>query len=204
MTIEQLILDLHAHHVQLWVEDGRLRYKAPQGAITPALREAMVAQKAALLAYAQQATAEREESPIQPVPRTDPVPLSFSQQRFWFFEELEGANAASNIPMAWRLEGPLDRVALEQSLAEIVCRHEILRTTFKTVGEQPVQVIQPPVRHLADSAIFSFVDLRASSGADFLIQKSSVPHPHKFGWDRTFLGNYITPALCLPIHSFSR
>lgn len=161
LAVEQLIVDLHAHQVQLWVEDGRLRYKAPQGAITPTLREAMVANKDALLAHALQATAQQQDASIQPVPRVGDLPLSFSQQRFWFFEKLEGANAASNIPVAWSLHGQLNRTALEESIAEIVRRHEILRTTFRTVGEQPVQVIHPAASRLAESILYTVVDLQA-------------------------------------------
>ena len=71
------------------------------------------------------------------------MPLSFAQQRLWFLEQLDPGNATYHIPVAYRLTGPLDSTALEQSLNEIVRRHAILRTTFATVDAQPVQVIVP-------------------------------------------------------------
>jgi len=80
---------------------------------------------------------------ILPVPRDGNLPLSFAQQRLWFIDQLEPGNAAYNFPAAVRLKGPLNVAALEQSLNEIVRRHEVLRTTFATVDGCPVQVIAP-------------------------------------------------------------
>ncbi len=78
---------------------------------------------------------------ILPVPRDGDLALSFAQQRLWFFDQLKPGLSAYNLPAAVRLKGPLNLVALEQSLNEIVRRHESLRTTFRNVGGQPVQVI---------------------------------------------------------------
>ena len=80
---------------------------------------------------------------IAPIERNQMIPLSFAQQRLWFLDQLQPGNAAYNIPATVRLEGNLDRAALERSLNEIVRRHEALRTTFKLVGEQAVQEIAP-------------------------------------------------------------
>ena len=80
---------------------------------------------------------------ILPVPRDGDLPLSFAQQRLWFIDQLEPGNSAYNFPAAVRLKGPLNVTALEQSVNEIVKRHEALRTTFATVDGRPVQVIAP-------------------------------------------------------------
>ncbi len=71
------------------------------------------------------------------------APLSFSQQRLWFLDQLEGESAAYNVPGALRIRGPLDPSALEEAILRIVERHETLRTTFKERDGGPVQVIQP-------------------------------------------------------------
>ncbi len=68
-------------------------------------------------------------------------PLSFAQQRLWFLERLEAGRGIYNVPWARRLSGPLRVRGLEQSLREIVERHESLRTTFSLVDGQPVQII---------------------------------------------------------------
>lgn len=80
------------------------------------------------------------------IPRRDeviPPPLSFAQQRLWFLDQLQPGNPAYNFASAVRLRGPLHEDALAQSLGEIVRRHQVLRTTFTTIDEQPVQVIHP-------------------------------------------------------------
>ncbi|MDB4951182.1 MAG: tycC3, partial [Gemmatimonadetes bacterium] len=81
---------------------------------------------------------------VVPIPRAGGVPLSFAQERLWFLDRLQPGGSAYNLPAALRLRGPLDERALERSLAELVRRHESLRTTFGSEGGEPVQVIHPP------------------------------------------------------------
>ncbi|HYO30255.1 MAG TPA: amino acid adenylation domain-containing protein, partial [Thermomicrobiales bacterium] len=78
--------------------------------------------------------------------RPDPtavVPLSPAQQRLWFIEKLRPGTTVHTVPMAFRLLGDLDTGALERSLAEIVRRHEALRTTVSELDGVPVQVVRP-------------------------------------------------------------
>ncbi|HET6975221.1 MAG TPA: amino acid adenylation domain-containing protein [Pyrinomonadaceae bacterium] len=70
-------------------------------------------------------------------------PLSFAQQRLWFVQQMDPASSAYNMPMAFRLSGRLDVAALEWALNEIIRRHEILRTTFEVLDQQPVQMVAP-------------------------------------------------------------
>ena len=72
------------------------------------------------------------------------LPLSFAQRRLWFFHQLEPASPLYNLPLALRLEGPLDPETLRQSLEAIVRRHEILRTRFVAEDGEPAQRIDPP------------------------------------------------------------
>src|SRR5256885_13069805 len=80
-------------------------------------------------------------APLVPVPRTGKLPLSFGQQRLWFLDQLEGANAIYNIPQTFRMTGELDVQALERSVNEVVRRHESLRTSLALDEDQPIQVI---------------------------------------------------------------
>jgi amino acid adenylation domain-containing protein len=75
---------------------------------------------------------------------TDLVPASFAQQRLWFLDEMDPGQAVYILPNSIRLKGALDIRALENSLTEIVRRHDSLRTTFLAVGGEPVQVIAAP------------------------------------------------------------
>jgi amino acid adenylation domain-containing protein len=86
-----------------------------------------------------------EAPPIKHISRSGELPLSFAQQRLWFLYQLEPDKPFYNIPAAVRLKGQLDVAALEQSINEILRRHEVLRTSFKTVEGQPVQVISPSI-----------------------------------------------------------
>ena len=85
-------------------------------------------------------------APLMPQPRPARLPLSFAQSRLWFLNRLDGPNAAHNIPLAVRLEGPLDVEALEMALADLVERHESLRTTFPDDGGIAYQEIVEPDR----------------------------------------------------------
>ncbi len=81
--------------------------------------------------------------PIVVESRDQPLPLSFAQQRLWFLDQLEPGRTAYVVPIAQWLRGSLQAQALQQSLQEMIHRHEILRTTFATQEGQPIQVIHP-------------------------------------------------------------
>ncbi|HYO16011.1 MAG TPA: amino acid adenylation domain-containing protein, partial [Thermoanaerobaculia bacterium] len=72
------------------------------------------------------------------------LPVSYAQRRLWFVDRLEPGSPLYNIPLAWRLRGPLDATALAAALAGVAVRHEVLRTTFEVEDGEPVQVIAPP------------------------------------------------------------
>ncbi|MER6363952.1 amino acid adenylation domain-containing protein [Kitasatospora sp. NPDC001527] len=73
------------------------------------------------------------------------IPVSYAQQRLWLIDQIEGPTALYNLPFAVRLRGPLDTAALRAATADVVARHEALRTVFPVDGEGvPVQHILPP------------------------------------------------------------
>jgi len=83
-------------------------------------------------------------SSIQPADRSQPLPLSWAQQRLWFLDQLDPtAGSAYHMPLALRLSGQLDRAALQATLNRVVDRHESLRTRFVSVAGTPRQVIAP-------------------------------------------------------------
>ncbi|HEX8557853.1 MAG TPA: amino acid adenylation domain-containing protein [Pyrinomonadaceae bacterium] len=107
--------------------------------LSPEERAALVARlkrrKAAEASAAPAARPPAEEAPAA-------APLSYAQQRLWFLEQLE-PNSPYKMPVMFRLAGRLDAGALEQSLNEIVARHESLRTTFDVIEGRPVQLARP-------------------------------------------------------------
>lgn len=73
-----------------------------------------------------------------------PTVLSFAQQRLWFLDQLEPGGSAYNIPTGFSIYGFLDVGVLENSIKEMIHRHESFRTRFASVDGQPVQIISPP------------------------------------------------------------
>ena len=110
-----------------------------------------VAQRIAALTPEQRARLEsrllRIRAGDQTIPRrgtADPAPLSLTQQRIWFLEQLTPGSTVYNLPLAIRLQGCLDIVAAEHAIGEILRRHEALRTTFAEVDGTPIQVVREP------------------------------------------------------------
>lgn len=73
--------------------------------------------------------------------KSQSVPLSFFQERMWILDKIQPGNPAYNCSINIRITGSLNVAALEKTITEIVHRHEVLRTSFPTVDEQPMQVI---------------------------------------------------------------
>ena len=91
----------------------------------------------------------------RPTERTEPLPLSFAQQRLWFLDQLEPGTPYYNIPTGLRLDGVLDLEALRRAFDALLARHESLRTIFRAERGEAVQVILPEA-----TLPLSLVDLR--------------------------------------------
>jgi amino acid adenylation domain-containing protein len=83
------------------------------------------------------------QPPLRASRRAGPAPLSFAQERLWFLHQMEPESPFYNIPFAVRLAGELSVDALRGALAELVRRHEALRTTFRADASGSWQVVHP-------------------------------------------------------------
>jgi amino acid adenylation domain-containing protein/FkbM family methyltransferase len=118
-----------------------LRSEVPLHAVFEAANAADLARRLEALLAAQ---AGVETPPLVPVPRPEGrAPVSFAQQRLWFLDRLEPGTTYFNVPAIFRLRGALDAALLEQTINEVVRRHEALRTSFVEERGEPVQVIAP-------------------------------------------------------------
>ncbi|MDP1092428.1 condensation domain-containing protein, partial [Klebsiella pneumoniae] len=73
---------------------------------------------------------EATPPPLVSQPRFGSPPLSYAQEGLWFLDQLQPGGSEYNIPWSVYLDGLLDAAVLERSLAELVRRHESLRTSF--------------------------------------------------------------------------
>src|SRR5215213_4726223 len=145
MRALELLTKFRNQDVNVWLEGERLRYSAATGVLTPDLRAELAAHKEEIARFLRETAGARHMAPpLVPVERDGVLPLSFAQQRLWFLDQLEPASALYNLPQVVQLNGALDVAALENSLNELVRRHESLRTCFVDNGGEPGQVILPP------------------------------------------------------------
>ncbi len=139
----KLLTSLKDAGIKLWVQEGKLKYRAPEGAMG-AERIAMLKEhKQAIIAFLAKA-GQQVQSTLEKADRNHPLPLSTAQRRIWITERLNGPSAVHNIIGALRMKGPLDIDVLQQSMDALIERHEALRATFRHDHGTPVQVIQAP------------------------------------------------------------
>jgi amino acid adenylation domain-containing protein len=145
MSVTDLLSRLRSQDIKIRNENGQLRCNAPKGALTAELRAEISERKADILAFLRNACVASPPvgAPIRPAPRDGALRLSFAQERLWLLDQLDPGRSVYHMPSRFRLSGRLNADALERSLAEIVRRHDSLRTTFGIVEDRPVQFVAP-------------------------------------------------------------
>jgi amino acid adenylation domain-containing protein len=124
------------------------RLKAALGVDLP-LRALFETPTAAGLARAAAVSRHRPaRPPLERLSHDRPLALSFAQERLWVMNQVAPGSPVYNVFQALRLAGPLAAEVLERSLVEVIRRHEVLRTRFKTLQGRPVQIVSP-TPHLA-------------------------------------------------------
>ncbi|MEX2964730.1 condensation domain-containing protein, partial [Microbulbifer sp. TYP-18] len=158
MDIHAIVEQAAASGVYLYVEGDKLKYKAQQGGLPDTLRAQLKAHKTEVIAYLKSGDDKSAQGAMPAVTaRGDnaPAPLSYAQRRLWLVDQVIGASALYNMPLAWRLRGRVDSAALLKSLNILTMRHGSLRTRFDRVGDEPVQYIDaapaPPVFEVIDT-----------------------------------------------------
>ncbi|WP_304511255.1 non-ribosomal peptide synthetase [Desulfopila sp. IMCC35008] len=144
IVIEELLRELKGCGVRLRLDGDQLVVRAPKGSLSSSLRRQLGLAKPKLIEFLRSGgySFGSEASFIRPQRRSQQsLPMSFAQQRLWFFEQLEGPGAVYNIPLAMLVCGDLNEDIVSRVVHEIVHRHETLRTSFVVEEGQPRQRI---------------------------------------------------------------
>ncbi|CAA0123881.1 Tyrocidine synthase 3 [BD1-7 clade bacterium] len=136
MQIVDLINQLNARDIRLWVEQDQLRFNAPKGALTDTLLAYLRAHKTDLVEFLQSAQAANQQRIELPtVDYSTPQPLSYPQARIWLIDTLTPNNPALHLQSFFEMRGALDAQALEDTLNTIIDRHGILRSAYINTTE---------------------------------------------------------------------
>ncbi len=127
--------------------EGKLKAKAPKGAITAQIAGQIKDNKEALVAYLQQLDEMTVATPasgdISALNRCgQTVPVSFAQQRLWFIDSLQNGTPEYNMPLAFEVQGQLDIKVIDRVFQTIVSRHEVLRSVYLERDGQTLQHIR--------------------------------------------------------------
>ena len=147
MTAGAFLAYLRELGVDVWADGESLRYSAVKGVLTPTLLADLRKYKLEILTLLGNSASHASlmSQGLKHVSREQPLPLSFAQQRLWLIDQLQPGSSLYNIATGVRFSGKLNLEALERSLAEVIRRHESLRTSFSLLDEQPVQLIAEAV-----------------------------------------------------------
>jgi amino acid adenylation domain-containing protein len=130
MNLTELLENLSAKSVELWVDGDKLRYRSPQNVLTSEFIAQIKQYKQEILCILSQGTDNAAT-----------YPLSHGQKALWFLYQLAPNSTAYNVTHTAKLATNLDITALKQATQALVERHPILRSTFTTIDDEPVQTV---------------------------------------------------------------
>jgi thioesterase domain-containing protein len=181
VTAQRLLTRLRSLDIAVSVDGERLRVNAPTGALTPELQDELSTHKPEIIRLLRGAA----YPPLTRADRTGPLPLSAAQERLWSVSQLDPHSPLHNMYLAFRLRGPLDVPALEGSLADLIQRHEILRTRYVVIDGEPVQELPAFTGYT-----LRIVDHHTASG-----DPSGTP---RGGWGTDKIEHYIADVVTRP------
>jgi amino acid adenylation domain-containing protein len=138
VSLADNFFDLGGHSLKATQAVSRIRQRLGRDVT---LKDFFAAPSLAALAAAAASRPRLDGASIPTAPPAADYPLSFAQRRLWTVQQINPSSVAYNMVGQFRLDGALDADALERAFRELIARHEILRTTFRSIGGEPRQVI---------------------------------------------------------------
>ena len=138
VNVSEMLAHIRRKGVKLWQEDGTLRFAAPKGTLSVQELDQLKTFKAQIVSFLRD---DIRTMDVARVPRSTRAPLAFTQQSDWQFMRLGELRRMRQIASATHLNGGLEVATLRASVAEMVRRHEALRTRIVVVDEVPAQEI---------------------------------------------------------------
>lgn len=151
--------------VKVWLNGGELRYRAPKGVLSREELEQLKSLSAPIVAFLESSGGgDITEPKLESRPRLGDAPLTYSQLAHWRHNRLAERPSVRSIATAMRLHGRLDVDLLRKSLAQVIRRHEALRTQIVAIDASPMQVIAPSLD--CDLPVEDLTSLSTSSRED--------------------------------------
>ncbi|OBP16551.1 hypothetical protein A5320_03910 [Rheinheimera sp. SA_1] len=166
MKLQELLTILGQHNVKVYLDQGSLKTQAAPGAITPELAGYIKLLKDDLVQLLHQSEQRQTEPLISRQPRTEPLLLSYGQERLWMIDQLQGGSTEYNMQFVLGVSGDFDLQIAERVFTTIVQRHEVLRTTYRSgedgvpkqciqlATEVPVQLIHLPKEQVSETDVW--------------------------------------------------
>lgn len=140
--IQELISELKARKIKLWLDGEALRYKAPRGVMTDDIIKRIGDRKQEIIGHLRaEADAGLLYEPICRVERKEYYNLSPAQKRMYIMNQIDRESTSYNIVNVLRIEGGLDKRRLAEVFEKLASRHDSLRTSFEIIDGEPVQII---------------------------------------------------------------
>jgi amino acid adenylation domain-containing protein/FkbH-like protein len=146
MSVQQILDEVQKIGGNLRLVGSKLRIRAPRGALNMELKSKIDLLRDELTEHLRQAGADNADdfSGFVKVARPARLPLSFAQERLWFLDQLQPGGSEYNMTALRRFLGAFDVAIFERAVAEVVRRHEVLRTRFESASGEASQVVDPP------------------------------------------------------------
>ena len=139
MEEKSIIEQLSAAGVHIYLENGKLKTRSSKGVITNEIGELIRSNRDHIVAILEASESSQKVQAGEKINRIEKanqrdklLPTSFSQQRLWFIDQMDGKSTHYNMPGVLDINGPFDVEIAEKAFATIVERHQILRTNFSS------------------------------------------------------------------------